>query len=88
MEAPDSLWKERKKRKFVLIFFPFFFLKEVFCPAVGGLITQREGRKSSGRDKDGSHVCTGWETTYSAEIKFILLVKKLQLLSGVFAFYF
>lgn len=28
------------------------------------------------KDKDGSHVCTGWEMTYSAEIKFILLVKK------------
>lgn len=24
--------------------------------------------------KNGSHVCTGWEMTYSAEIKFILLV--------------
>lgn len=30
----------------------------------------------SERDNHGSHVCTGWEMTYSAEIKFILLVKK------------
>lgn len=52
--------------------FLFFFI----CLAVGGLISQREGRKGSERDKDGSHVCTGWEMTYSAEIKFILLVKK------------
>lgn len=33
--------------------------------------------------KDGSHVCTGWEMTYSAEIKFILLVKKKYLLCAV-----
>lgn len=52
--------------------FLFFF----GCLAVGGLISQREGRNGSERDKDGSHVCTGWEMTYSAEIKFILLVKK------------
>lgn len=51
----------------------FFFCN---CLAVGGLISQREGRNGSERDKDGSHVCTGWEMTYSAEIKFILLVKK------------
>lgn len=51
----------------------FFFFN---CLAVGGLISQREGRNGSERDKeDGSHVCTGWEMTYSAEIKFILLVK-------------
>lgn len=46
------------------------------CLAVSGLISQREGRNGFERDKDGSHVCTGWEMTYSAEIKFILLVKK------------
>lgn len=58
--------KMRKRR--LLFFFN--------CLAVGGLISQREGRNGSERDKDGSHVCTGWEMTYSAEIKFILLVKK------------
>ena len=63
--------------------------KEAFFTrlAVGGLISQREGRNGSERDKDGSHVCTGWEMTYSAEIKFILLVKKVFLVSCLF-FYF
>lgn len=59
------MWKDEKKKA-------TFFLN---CLAVGGLISQREGRNGSERDKDGSHVCTGWEMTYSAEIKFILLVK-------------
>lgn len=61
------MWKDEKKKA------TFFFFN---CLAVGGLISQREGRNGSERDKDGSHVCTGWEMTYSAEIKFILLVKK------------
>lgn len=64
-----------KQRKFCFSF--------IICLAVDGLISQREGRKGSGRDKDGSHVCTGWEMTYSAEIKFILLVKKILLVSSV-----
>lgn len=61
------MWKDEKKKA------TFFFFN---CLAVGGLISQREGRNGSERDKDGSHVCTGWEMTYSAEIKFILLAKK------------
>lgn len=70
-----------KMRKRKLFFFFFFFN----CLAVGGLISQREGRNGSERDKDGSHVCTGWEMTYSAEIKFILLVKK-KVLCGASSF--
>lgn len=75
MEAPDCLWKDKRKKAFLFLF--------LICLAVGGLISQREGRNGSERDKDGSHVCTGWEMTYSAEIKFILLVKKVFLVSGV-----
>ena len=67
------MWKDELKKENFSLFFPFFFLNRL---AVGGLISQREGRNGSERDKDGSHVCTGWEMTYSAEIKFILLVKK------------
>lgn len=81
MEAPDCLWKDEKKKAF--FYFIFFF-----CLAVGGLISQREGRNGSERDKDGSHVCTGWEMTYSAEIKFILLVKKVFVVSSVLIFRF
>lgn len=42
MEAPDCLWEDEKKESFFLI-----------CLAVGGLISQREGRNGSERDKDG-----------------------------------
>ena len=72
MSSLLALWKHqtvcreaRKKEAF------FIFIIRL---AVGGLISQR-GEDGSERDKDGSRVCTGWEMTYSAEIKFILLVK-------------
>lgn len=77
--------REQESFFFFLWVFLFCFFVFIFnCLAVGGLISQREGRNGSERDKDGSHVCTGWEMTYSAEIKFILLVKKVFLVSGVF----
>lgn len=80
MSSLLALWKHRtvcgKTRRKEKAFFCFF------CLAVG-LISQREGRNGSERDKDGSHVCTGWEMTYSAEIKFILLVKKVFIVSDV-----
>ena len=66
MEAPDCLQRGKKEGSFFFIF--------IIRLAVGGLISQR-GEDGSERDKDGSRVCTGWEMTYSAEIKFILLVK-------------
>lgn len=88
MSSLLALWKHQtvcgKMRKRKLFFILFFF----FCLAVGGLISQREGRNGSERDKDGSHVCTGWEMTYSAEIKFILLVKKVFVVSSVLIFRF